>query len=61
MVQRLAAAPGGRSSLIAAADTLGRVLVVDGRDMVAVRLLKGYRDAQLAWLALPPLRSSRLS
>lgn len=34
----------------ACCDSLGRVLVVDAADGVLIRLFKGYRDAQTAWL-----------
>ena len=47
-VRRLWASPGGR--YVAAADTLGRVLVVDTvAGCVVVRMLKGYRAAVCAW------------
>ncbi|GBF88261.1 rab3 GTPase-activating non-catalytic subunit [Raphidocelis subcapitata] len=46
----LAPAPAG--ALLAAADNLGRVLLVDGASMVVLRMWKGYRDAQCGW-ALP--------
>ncbi|KAI8465884.1 MAG: Rab3 GTPase-activating protein regulatory subunit N-terminus-domain-containing protein [Monoraphidium minutum] len=47
----LAPAPAG--GLFAAADGLGRVLLVDGASMAVLRMWKGYRDAQCGW-ALPP-------
>lgn len=45
---------GCRGVLAAATDTLGRVMLVDVAAVAAVRLFKGYRDAQCGWLLLPP-------
>ncbi len=44
-----------RGALAAAADSLGRVLLLDlqAGPLCAIRLWKGYRDAQLAWLDGP--------
>jgi len=36
--------------LLAITDTLGRVVLVDVERGIAVRMWKGYRDAQCAWL-----------
>ncbi|KIY95679.1 hypothetical protein MNEG_12282 [Monoraphidium neglectum] len=47
----LVPAPAG--ALLAAADNLGRVLLVNGANMAVLRMWKGYRDAQCGW-ALPP-------
>ena len=47
----LVPAPAG--ALLAAPDALGRVLLVDGARMAALRMWKGYRGAQCGW-ALPP-------
>ncbi|KAI3434710.1 hypothetical protein D9Q98_002771 [Chlorella vulgaris] len=47
-ITQLALAPTGR--LAACCDTLGRVLLVDTGSTLLVRMLKGYRDAQVAWL-----------
>ena len=44
------------------ADTLGRVILWDIAAVTAIRMWKGYRDAQCAWLMLPevhPLRPAR--
>lgn len=57
VVGRIAAAPLA-CGLVAGVDNLGRVLVQDVRDMVVLRVLKGYRDAQVAWLA-PPSNASQ--
>jgi hypothetical protein len=48
--------------LAAASDSLGRVLLFDLRApqrLQAIRLWKGYRDAQLAWAALPAREEGR--
>lgn len=37
--------------LAACCDSLGRILLVDTRQALIVRMLKGYREAQVAWLA----------
>ena len=50
IVERLSASPLP-CSLIATCDTLGRVFVQDARDFCVLRVLKGYRDAHVAWLA----------
>jgi len=49
--ERLAVSPCG--SLAAVADSLGRVLLVDVRAVVVVRLWKGYRDAHCLFLDAP--------
>ena len=52
VVQRLWRSPSGR--YVAAADTLGRVLVVDTvAGCLAVRLFKGYRNAVCVWCRRP--------
>jgi hypothetical protein len=38
---------------VAAADNLGRVLLLDSSHMGVVRMWKGYRDAQVAWVQPP--------
>lgn len=50
IVERLAAAPLP-CSLLATSDTLGRIFVQDSRDLCVLRILKGYREGQVAWLA----------
>ncbi|KAI0567547.1 Rab3-GAP regulatory subunit [Gracilaria domingensis] len=50
IVERVVAAPLP-CSLLATSDTLGRIFVQDPRDLCVLRVLKGYRDAQIAWLA----------
>lgn len=40
-------------------DTLGRVVLWDLAAGTALRMWKGYRDAQCAWLVLPEVPSSR--
>eukprot|EP00737_Agarophyton_chilense_P001891 gb/GEZJ01002140.1/.p1 GENE.gb/GEZJ01002140.1/~~gb/GEZJ01002140.1/.p1 ORF type:complete len:957 (+),score=136.55 gb/GEZJ01002140.1/:757-3627(+) len=50
IVERIMAAPLP-CSLLASCDTLGRIFVQDPRDLCVLRVLKGYRDAQIAWLA----------
>lgn len=49
VVERVVGAPSP-CSLVATADTLGRVFVQDSRDLCVLRVLKGYRDAQVAWV-----------
>lgn len=44
----LLACPAGR--LLLARDGVGRVLLLDGADLTVLRLWKGYRDCQVAWL-----------
>lgn len=50
VVERIVAAPLP-CTLLATSDTLGRIFVQDSRDLCVLRVLKGYRDAQIAWLA----------
>jgi Rab3 GTPase-activating protein regulatory subunit N-terminus len=38
-------------SLFASCDSLGRILIMDARDLCVLHVLKGYRDARVAWLA----------
>ena len=45
--------PAPQGPLVAAADNLGRVLLLDSSHMGLVRMWKGYRDAQVAWLQPP--------
>uniref|UniRef100_A0A383W6M0 Rab3-GAP regulatory subunit N-terminal domain-containing protein n=1 Tax=Tetradesmus obliquus TaxID=3088 RepID=A0A383W6M0_TETOB len=52
VLEGLVPAPAG--TLLVAPDSLGRVLLVDGASMAAVRIWKGYRDAQCGWLLPPP-------
>ena len=47
-LQHLVADPSGRFLL--AADSLGRVMLLDALDLVVLRYWKGYRAAQVAWL-----------
>lgn len=35
------------------ADSLGRVMIVDVRSMIIMKMLKGYREAQCSWLYVP--------
>lgn len=42
--------PGPHSHLLLASDTSGRVLLLDGSDLAILRMWKGYRDAQVAWV-----------
>lgn len=44
----LALSPTGR--LAAVTDTLGRVLLIDTARMLVIRMWKGYRNAQCAWM-----------
>ncbi|KAG2446459.1 hypothetical protein HYH02_008451 [Chlamydomonas schloesseri] len=46
-------APAPHGSLVAAADGLGRVTLVEAGGMLVSRLWKGYRDAQVGWLEVP--------
>ena len=38
-----------RKRWLAATDSLGRVLVLEPKSLVLVRLFKGYRDATVGW------------
>lgn len=49
IVERVAQAPLP-CNLLATCDTLGRIFLQDPRDLCVLRVLKGYRDAQVAWL-----------
>ena len=40
------------NTLMATADTLGRVLVMEMETMQVIRMFKGYRDAQCAWIRM---------
>jgi hypothetical protein len=54
-------APAPRGPLVAAADGLGRVVVLDvaaPASLAAARVLKGCRDAEVAWVEAPPPRGS---
>lgn len=42
-----------RGQLAAAADSIGRVLLVDSASLAVLRIWRAYRNAQLAWLLLP--------
>eukprot|EP00887_Chlorella_sp_A99_P003630 scaffold7.g3630.t1 len=42
----------------ACCDNLGRVLLVDAASTLVLRVLKGYRSAQAAWLVVPGRRTS---
>ena len=56
-----------RGSLAVTTDTLGRVILWDLAAVTALRMWKGYREAQCAWLMLPethprrPARDMRLA
>ncbi|GAB4818165.1 hypothetical protein N2152v2_005211 [Parachlorella kessleri] len=50
-VTRVSMSPCG--TLAACCDNLGRVLLVDTAATLVIRMLKGYRDAQVAWLLGP--------
>lgn len=50
VVERVVAAPLPYG-LVASCDTLGRIFIQDARDFCVLRVLKGYRDANIAWLA----------
>ena len=45
--------PDPRRRYIAASDTLGRVVLLEPRTLVVLRVWKGYRDAACAWLDAP--------
>ena len=47
-IKVLSVAPSG--NLIAASDNFGRVLLIDSQLHVIIRMWKGYREAQLAWI-----------
>eukprot|EP00761_Pharyngomonas_kirbyi_P012440 gb/GECH01012467.1/.p1 GENE.gb/GECH01012467.1/~~gb/GECH01012467.1/.p1 ORF type:complete len:527 (+),score=131.48 gb/GECH01012467.1/:1-1581(+) len=51
--------PTGRYA--AATDSLGRIMIVDLHSMIIIRMLKGYRSAQCAWIVSPPSESSETS
>lgn len=50
-VQNLIPAP--HNGLAVACDSLGRVLLMDTQKSIVLRMWKGYRDAQCAWIARP--------
>eukprot|EP00879_Flechtneria_rotunda_P023802 GHRR01025202.1.p1 GENE.GHRR01025202.1~~GHRR01025202.1.p1 ORF type:complete len:221 (+),score=43.05 GHRR01025202.1:260-922(+) len=52
VLEGLVPAPCG--ALLAAQDNLGRLMLLDGASTTAVRIWKGYRDAQCGWLLPPP-------
>ncbi|KAL4433989.1 hypothetical protein ABPG75_000430 [Micractinium tetrahymenae] len=47
-ITQMAPSPCGR--LAACCDSLGRILLVDTQQTLVARMLKGYREAQVAWL-----------
>lgn len=49
--ERIALSPSG--AMAAITDSLGRILLVDTQALVAIRLWKGYRDAQCCFLEVP--------
>ena len=49
VIERVLAAPSP-SSLFATCDSLGRIFVQDSTDLCVLRVLKGYRDAHVAWI-----------
>jgi hypothetical protein len=54
-------APAPRGPLVAAADGLGRVAVLDvaaPATLATARVIKGCRDAEMAWVEAPPPRGS---
>ena len=54
-------APAPRGPLVAAADGLGRVSVLDvaaPATLATARVIKGCRDAEMAWVEQPPPRGS---
>ncbi|BDA44097.1 probable rab3 GTPase-activating protein non-catalytic subunit [Coccomyxa sp. Obi] len=54
--------PAPRGSLAAVTDNLGRVLLIDAASAAVLRIFKGYRNAQCAWLCLQaPMRPSHAS
>lgn len=38
-------------SLLASCDSLGRIFILDPHDLCVLRVLKGYRDANVAWFS----------
>eukprot|EP00878_Enallax_costatus_P010851 GHUV01011331.1.p1 GENE.GHUV01011331.1~~GHUV01011331.1.p1 ORF type:complete len:530 (+),score=153.20 GHUV01011331.1:98-1687(+) len=57
ILEGLVPAPVG--ALLVAPDNLGRVLLFEGGSITAVRLWKGYRDAQCGWIMPPPSHPAR--
>ena len=55
-VQNLIPSPHG--CLAVACDNLGRVLLIDMQSSITLRIWKGYRDAQCAWLTRSPSPSA---
>lgn len=49
IVERVMVAPPP-CNLIATCDSLGRIFIQDPRDCCVLRVLKGYRDADVAWM-----------
>jgi hypothetical protein len=54
----MAVAPHG--PLLAVADNLGRVLLVDAASMEVVRMWKGYRETHCGWLEMPAAAARQL-
>lgn len=52
--------PAPRGCLAAAADSLGRVLLMDTHKAMVLRIWKGYRDAQCGWITHPVEQDSLL-
>ena len=40
------------NNLAATTDSLGRVILIDVQKGIAVRIFKGYRDAQIGWICV---------
>ncbi|EFJ45269.1 hypothetical protein VOLCADRAFT_94488, partial [Volvox carteri f. nagariensis] len=56
----LSLSPAPYGSLVAAVDSLGRLLLVEVGAMLVSRMWKGYRDAQVAWLEVQAQAVARL-
>ena len=57
--RRVVSISRGPRGMCAATDTFGRVLLLDTATGTLVRVWKGYRDAQVAWLWAPGPDSAR--
>ncbi|GFR47915.1 hypothetical protein Agub_g9715, partial [Astrephomene gubernaculifera] len=55
----LSLSPAPHGSLVAAVDSLGRVMLVEVGGLLVSRMWKGYRDAQVGWLEVPSSRVAR--
>lgn len=56
IVETLVPSPSGQ--LAACTDDKGRVMLLDTANLCFLRAWKGYRDAQCAWIQVPPMHTA---